>query len=154
MDINKSSWHPREWGTEEHIVNNGVYCGKRLLVNARWMSTIQYHVRKTETLYVTEGRFVMQLFGEMSEDRAWEEAKRTGQPWAGIPLEESVMVPGDSLTITPRTVHRFIGLAAPQSVFLEFSTPSSDEDSYRLAPRAMVPDAEWKRLLDAFVRAA
>jgi mannose-6-phosphate isomerase-like protein (cupin superfamily) len=102
------------WGREEWIVNNELYCGKKLFVRSGWRCSLHYHKVKHETFYIQQGRIWMEYCG-----KAW------------------IMLAGDTLTIEPGRKHRFTGLrfhegVQIESVIFEFSTPHDDEDVYRL----------------------
>ncbi len=84
------------WGVTDH------YLGKILEVRAGHRLSLQYHEKKTETMYCLSGHGLLQL-GE----------------------EEVVMRPGTSRTITCGTVHRLTALSDLR--ILEVSTPDPDD---------------------------
>jgi mannose-6-phosphate isomerase-like protein (cupin superfamily) len=107
----------KTWGWEEWIVNNDLYCGKRLHFDVAFGSTsLHFHVRKHETMYVERGEFLVVMVGTEKGTRA-----------------EHRMIAGDSIVIEPNTPHRIIALTAG-SVMVEFSTHHEDSDSYRIDP--------------------
>jgi len=108
----------KAWGEEEWIVND-VYCGKRLVLNAGWRSSIHCHKNKDETFYVTRGRMLVEV-GEAPDA-----------------LGERIMTSGDTLRLTPGTWHRFTGIE--ETEFFEFSTHHEDSDTYRASESGPVP---------------
>ncbi len=104
----------KSWGWEEWIVNNDLYCGKRLHFEARASGTsLHFHAKKHETMFVESGRFCITIV-------------RTSDAYATDVLMES----GASLVIPQLTPHRIICLEP--GVLVEFSTHHEDEDSYRV----------------------
>jgi quercetin dioxygenase-like cupin family protein len=87
--------------------------GKVLHVNAGQALSLQYHNVKDETMYLYAGRLVF-------------ETERNGQ------LVSWTMNAGDSVHITPKTVHRIT--AIEECDVLEVSTPELD-DVVRLQDR-------------------
>lgn len=100
---------PKAWGKEEWIHNAG-YCGKRMVIQKGWASSMHMHRMKDETFYVDSGM----IYLEGVEDS---------------PFENVVLVGGDVFHLPPLTYHRFTALAT--SVFFEFSTHHDDEDVVR-----------------------
>ena len=106
MDIvTKHKEVEKVWGKEIWVVNKE-YCGKILELKKGFRCSVHQHKNKDETFYVTKGKVLMEL-GD----------------------EKQIMVPGQSLLITPNTKHRFTGLE--DSEIFEFSTHHEDSDSYR-----------------------
>jgi quercetin dioxygenase-like cupin family protein len=105
---------PKDWGEEHWIVNNDLYCGKKLILRKGFRCSLHYHKVKHETFYVESG--LVQL---------------------SIPGGLRIMRPGDRAVIKPTTVHRFTGLE--DSVIFEFSTHHEDSDSYRIEPSGPAP---------------
>lgn len=104
----------KPWGYELHWALTERYCGKILFVRAGEELSLQYHERKDETLYLSEGL-----------------ADAVIGPKDG-PAETVRLEPGEALRVPPQTVHRLI--AIEDSTFLEGSTPELD-DVVRLADR-------------------
>lgn len=105
----------KSWGYEEWIVNNDLYCGKRLhFVKAGGATSLHYHAVKHETMYVEEGGFLIIVVDT-------ETAVQTSV----------VLAKGQSLEIKPNTPHR-IKATTDNSVLIEFSTHHQDSDSYRI----------------------
>jgi mannose-6-phosphate isomerase-like protein (cupin superfamily) len=104
----------KPWGYELHWALTDRYCGKILFVRAGEELSLQYHERKDETLYLSEGL-----------------ADAVIGPKDG-PVETVRLEPGAALHVPPQTVHRLI--AVEDSTFLEGSTPELD-DVVRLEDR-------------------
>jgi mannose-6-phosphate isomerase-like protein (cupin superfamily) len=114
-------WRPgKSWGWEEWIVNNALYCGKRLhFTKVNVPTSLHFHKNKHETMYVERGQFVITVVDT-----------RTAEP-TDYTLNE-----GESLVIEPMTAHRIVcrGRANAESgILVEFSTHHEDDDSYRVA---------------------
>ena len=103
----------KPWGYELHWAKTDRYVGKVLHVKAGHALSLQYHNKKDETMYVYSGRMVL-------------ETEQQGQ------LVKRDMQPGDSVHITPKTVHRIT--AIEDCDVLEVSTPEID-DVVRLEDR-------------------
>jgi mannose-6-phosphate isomerase len=103
----------KPWGYELHWAKTDRYVGKILHVNAGHALSLQYHNKKDETMYLYSGRMVL-------------ETEQEGQ------LVKWEMTPGDSVHITPKTVHRIT--AIEDCDVLEVSTPELD-DVVRLEDR-------------------
>lgn len=105
----------KSWGWEEWIVNNELYCGKRLHFDVSHGSTsLHFHVKKHETMYVERGTFCI-----TTVDTA------TGES------HENILREGESIVIPPNTPHRISARIAP-AILVEFSTHHEDSDSYRI----------------------
>lgn len=102
------------WGWEEVIVNTELYCGKILHLDGGARSSLHYHKLKTETFYVLDGTVTLELH------------------YPGHQKHALKLTQGESVTIRPLEQHRFE--ADQQARIIEFSTPHSDEDVYRLEP--------------------
>lgn len=95
------------WGHEEWVINTDKYCGKKLVLNQGYQSSLHYHKEKDETFYVESGKVLLELDSQ-----------------------QIIMNPGDAQRILPNQRHRFSGLE--KSVILEFSTTHDDNDVVRL----------------------
>ena len=104
----------KPWGFEVIWAHTGRYVGKILHVNAGEALSLQYHRQKDETLYVLAGS--MRLWLGPSADE----------------LEEMMMGEGDSVRVTPGTVHRMEAVSDVD--ILEASTPEL-EDVVRIEDR-------------------
>ena len=103
----------KPWGYELHWAKTDRYVGKVLHVNAGHALSLQYHNRKDETIFLWSGRLLLEI-------------------QEGETLVEREMRPGESVHITPRTIHRMTALE--DSDILEVSTPELD-DVVRLEDR-------------------
>jgi quercetin dioxygenase-like cupin family protein len=103
----------KPWGHEIHWAKTDRYVGKILHIKAGYALSLQYHNLKDETIYVHSGRLLYEI-------------EREGQ------LTAMEMVPGDSIHVTPKTVHRMT--AIEDCDVLEASTPELD-DVVRLEDR-------------------
>jgi mannose-6-phosphate isomerase-like protein (cupin superfamily) len=106
----------KPWGGEEVFAQSELYVGKILTVRAGHALSLQYHVRKDETMRVLEGRCELHL-GRGPGSRA---------------LEVSVLEPGDVRHIGPGVLHRLVALTDVR--IFEVSTPEVD-DVVRLEDR-------------------
>ena len=103
----------KPWGYELHWALTDRYVGKVLHVRAGHALSLQYHVRKDETILLWSGKILMEV----------QEGDR---------LVKREMVRGDRLHITPGTIHRMT--AIEDSDIIEVSTPELD-DVVRLEDR-------------------
>ncbi len=106
----------KPWGAEEVFAETESYVGKILSVGAGHALSLQYHVRKDETMRVLEGWCELHLGREPGSRK----------------LEVAVMGPGDARRIPPGTLHRLVALTDLR--VLEVSTPEL-EDVVRLEDR-------------------
>ena len=107
MKLNKHKFVEKSWGYEEWIVNNKLYCGKKLFLKKGYRCSMHKHKKKDETFWLLSGKVLLE--------------------YGGVKI---VLEPGDSIRIKPNTLHRFTGIE--DSVIIEFSTHHEDSDSYRL----------------------
>ncbi len=98
----------KPWGYEIIWALTDRYCGKVLHINAGQALSVQYHVRKDETVYL--------LAGEM---KYW--VKLEGEE----ELRDMRLRVGDAFRITPGTVHYME--AVTDCDVLEASTPDLDD---------------------------
>jgi mannose-6-phosphate isomerase len=103
----------KPWGYELHWAKTDRYVGKLIHVNAGHALSLQYHNLKDETIYLHSGKL-------------WFEIERDGK------LLKQEMQPGESVHITPKTIHRMT--AIEDSDIFEVSTPEL-EDVVRLEDR-------------------
>lgn len=103
----------KPWGYEIRWARTDRYVGKVLHVNAGHALSLQYHNVKDEAVLLWAGRLLIEI-------------QREGQL---IRLE---MRPGDSVHISPKTVHRMT--AVEDCDIFEVSTPELD-DVVRLEDR-------------------
>lgn len=103
----------KPWGYEKIFARTEKYVGKILHIEAGHSLSLQYHVRKDETIHVLSGELVF----EVEEEGA---------------LVRKILRPGDGYRIVPGTKHRMsAGIATD---ILEVSTPELD-DVVRLEDR-------------------
>ena len=103
----------KPWGYELHWAKTDRYVGKLIHVNAGHALSLQYHNLKDETIYLHSGRLLFEI--------------QEGQE-----IVKSEMIPGESVHITPLTVHRMT--AIEDCDIFEVSTPELD-DVVRLEDR-------------------
>lgn len=103
----------KPWGHELHWAKTERYVGKVLHIKAGHALSLQYHNRKDETIYLYSGRMLFEI-------------ERNGE------LTKQEMQPGDTVHVTPKTVHRMTALE--DCDVLEVSTPELD-DVVRLEDR-------------------
>jgi quercetin dioxygenase-like cupin family protein len=96
----------KPWGYELWWAQTDRYVGKLLHVKAGAQLSLQYHVKKDETIHLWSGEMILVL-GE------------------GERLVEHRMAPGDSFHVTPGTVHRM--RAVTDCDVLEASTPEVED---------------------------
>ena len=104
----------KPWGYELHWAKTDRYVGKVLHIKAGHALSLQYHNKKDETIYVQSGKMLFEIGPK------------------GGPIEKREMRPGDSVHVTPLTVHRMT--AIEDCDLLEVSTPELD-DVVRLEDR-------------------
>lgn len=95
----------KPWGKEELLSVQHKYMLKRLTMKFGRRCSMQYHNKKTETIYVLSG--VLLIYNELGHIRQ--------------------LNPGDFCTIMPGEVHRMEGGSAPSVVYLEASTPENHD---------------------------
>jgi quercetin dioxygenase-like cupin family protein len=96
----------KPWGHELHWAKTERYVGKILHVTAGHALSLQYHNVKDETIYLHAGRMLFEI-------------ERDGE------LTTREMRPGDSVHVSPKTVHRMT--AIEDCDILEVSTPELDD---------------------------
>ncbi len=103
----------KPWGREVWFADQAAYAGKILEVKKGCRLSLQYHERKTETLFLLSGKMVL-TFRALAAGEA---------PSAQLITEADrhVWLPGQTVHIPVRTIHRFEALE--DSVLLESSTP-------------------------------
>ena len=144
------------WGYEQIIVNDELYCGKILTVlPAGFACSIHYHVNKQETFHILRGSLCLDLWDRspgsfVKADTLADLLKKSASIYAardnfptevGLPdlrYSFAVLHPGDTLTITPCTPHRFWALKEVVE-FLEVSTKDEPGDSIRIVESGPVP---------------
>jgi len=113
----------KKWGYEIVIVNNDLYCGKRLhVLPSKWCS-VHYHKNKKETFYVISGELKLQYSTTLDLDY-WN--TNSGS------ITTLILRSGESFTIDTMIAHRFTSNTSVFCEFVEFSTHHDDTDSYRI----------------------
>ena len=97
----------KPWGKEEIVEVNEKYMVKKLTMWKEHRCSLQFHNHKKETIYVLSGQLRIILGPDQNN------------------LTGKIYTAGDSITISPGTVHRMEG--AEDSVYLEASTPEMDD---------------------------
>ncbi len=97
----------KSWGHEVFIENCAEYCGKLLVFRAGGRTSMHYHEKKLETMYLQSGKMLIRM-----EDET-------------IPLEV-----GDKIQIQRFQLHQLI--AIEDSELFECSTTDAPEDSIRV----------------------
>ena len=116
----------KPWGYELHWALTDRYVGKVLHINAGEALSVQYHVKKDETIRVQSGKMLF----EMGPRGAAQSARRNDpESWR---LAGRELNPGDTVHVTPLTVHRMT--AVEDCDVVEVSTPELD-DVVRLEDR-------------------
>jgi len=105
---------PKPWGWEKIWANTDRYVGKILHINAGHALSVQYHVRKDETVYLLAGQLKYWVRDENGE------------------MRDMNLTVGEAFRITPGTVHYME--AVSDCDILETSTPDL-EDVVRLKDR-------------------
>jgi quercetin dioxygenase-like cupin family protein len=103
----------KPWGREIWYADQSAYAGKVLEVKKGCRLSLQYHERKTETLYLLSGK-VLLTFRALAAGES---------PSASLvsAADQRVWLPGQTVHIPVRTIHRFEALE--DSVLIESSTP-------------------------------
>lgn len=104
--------HHKSWGYEHWIENCPEYCGKRLVFEPGGATSMHFHIKKLETMYLLRGLMVIEFVHPETAEKY-----------------EIRLSPGDSVQIPRGQLHRI--LALEESELLEFSTMHEDSDSYR-----------------------
>jgi len=102
MDFNVIDMVEKPWGREIHFAVEDVYAGKILEVRKGKRLSLQYHKRKTETMYLLEGRIRLTV-----DD------------------ETRVVGAGKSVTLKPGVKHRVEALEGTR--IIEVSTSHLDD---------------------------
>ena len=110
----------KPWGGEELLAHTDLYALKRICVKQGSRPSLQYHERKSESLYLLSGRLRVEM-GDSKDSLAVDE-----------------LAPGQSVDVPRGKIHRVSALE--DSVIIEVSTPELDdvvriEDDYDRAGR-------------------
>lgn len=99
------------WGEEKWIINNELYCYKKLYVHKGYRCSRHHHKVKDETFYIVDGRLFIELQPDGGESRF------------------ITAISGDTIRVKPNTWHWFGGVE--ETLMYEISTHHEDDDSYR-----------------------
>lgn len=102
MRVSNAKIVEKPWGREIWYAHEREYAGKILEIKKGFRSSLHYHQKKKETMYVLEGEVRI--------------VKKDGE----LTLNE-----GESITINPGEIHRIVPLR--DSKILESSTPELDD---------------------------
>ena len=97
----------KPWGYELLLEKNNRYVLKKLGMNKGHKCSIQYHIKKKETIYVLRGKLKVYIGDDINN------------------LDEIIMNSHDTMTLEPLKIHRME--AIEDSVYLEASTPELDD---------------------------
>jgi mannose-6-phosphate isomerase len=97
----------KPWGRELWIAHTDRYALKIIEFNQGTRSSLQYHVKKHEHIYVDSGRLQVELENDLGE------------------MESVVLVPGDVIENQPGRKHRVTALENVR--LIEVSTPELDD---------------------------
>ena len=97
----------KPWGKEEIVEINEKYMVKKLTMWKEHRCSLQFHNQKKETIYVLSGK--LRIVSGPNQNN----------------LKEKIYLAGDSITISPGTVHRMEGIE--DSVYLEASTSEMND---------------------------
>ena len=98
----------KNWGYEDWVVNNELYCFKKLFVKKGYQCSIHWHKVKDETFHIERGVLKLELFGK----------------------DPIVLSEGCQYRLWPNKLHRFT--AIEDTMIYEISTHHEDSDSYRV----------------------
>jgi mannose-6-phosphate isomerase-like protein (cupin superfamily) len=105
---------PKPWGEERVFAEESRYAGKLILIRSGEALSLQYHLRKDETIHVLEG--TLGLLVERDGDR-----------------KDLRLSPGEAFHVAPGTRHRLYAPAG-DVLLVEVSSPELD-DVVRLEDR-------------------
>ena len=97
----------KPWGGEELLAHTDLYALKRIYIKVGSRPSLQYHERKSESLYMVSVRMKVEI-GDSKDS-----------------LVTSDFLPGDVVDVPRGKIHRFT--AVEDSVVFEVSTPELDD---------------------------
>ncbi len=106
----------KTWGYEIWFANTKDYCGKLIVVNPDFWSSMgnfHYHKIKDETFFVIEGSLWLDIADGKGE------------------YQRMTLYENHSYRVMPGVKHRFASARSIPCKFIEASTHHDDEDSYR-----------------------
>ena len=104
---------PKKWGKEIIIHNDEDYCGKLLIFNKSAKFSMHFHLRKKETWYVQEGKFLLRYIDTRNAT-----------------ILEKELTKGMAVEVQQGDPHQLIALT--KGIIFEVSTQHFDDDSYRI----------------------
>lgn len=107
----------KRWGVEDWVINTPAYCGKVLIMEEGWQSSLHYHPVKDETMLCIAGSCVVEVYPNGIEG-----------PKEFIALRHEE---GSALRLPPMTPHRFMTSMGDGCTLVEFSTFHDDADVVR-----------------------
>ena len=113
LNISKGENVIKKWGKEIVIVNNEMYCGKILCIDAGKKFSMHFHMNKDEAWYVAKGSLMLSYIDTSNAQKNHMNLKV-----------------GDVVRLCPGVPHQL--QAIEDSEIFEVSTPHRDEDSYRV----------------------
>ncbi len=99
----------KPWGHEKIMIHNDKYVMKKIFIKSMHRLSQQFHIEKTESVYVEDGVLLLDLSREDGESNI-------------IMLHK-----GDVWHIPPKTVHRFTAPENSSVTLIEVSTPELDD---------------------------
>ena len=93
----------KPWGFELLFAHTSKYAGKLIFIGKGHRLSLQYHERKDETIYIYEGKVLLEIEGSNGH------------------LVPTTLQPGQCIRIPPRTKHRL--KAIEDTTLFEVSTP-------------------------------
>ena len=123
------------WGKEEWLVNNELYCAKKLYVNFGYKCSDHFHESKDETFYILKGIIYLFTHDDIRDDGSYGYTKI------------DVLKEGDSFRIFPKTIHSFISMT-DESIMLEVSTMHEDKDSHRIQNSKELSEEQKRHYLE------
>ena len=117
------------WGYEIILTNNGLYCGKLLLLKQQHQCSFHMHKVKDETFYVLDGTVWFTL-KRRTDSHSHSVIRSAMNLYTNIPIR-----------IFPEDWHSFLGIS--DAIILEISTQDESEDSYRQSCSCRLSDREF-----------
>lgn len=115
--ISQEKYVQKSWGHEWHIINFELYCMKELVIKKGKSTSIHFHSKKHETILVTKGRLLVEIFNKDS-------LQETVVLNAEVPHERAII-------IAPFLIHKLTAIEE-DCYLIEASTFSEDKDSIRI----------------------
>lgn len=103
----------RAWGFEVWICQNNEYWGKILHINKGKKTSLQYHLKKHEHMWLERGKVRIRMIDPVTAEEYYNDLE-----------------PGESVPLERGQIHQIIALE--DSDITEFSSPHFEEDTYRV----------------------